>query len=144
MTSPILHLGIAATLAWLLPTALAGERLKEGTWSGTWVNAGGRNRRPRNVSIEVKNTPDPHWRWRTGQGELMTATFAGLGGQQRFALSDIRLENGVLSYSLQREDIRVSCRLNLGEEGAYKGDCTGGDGQRSHLTLTPPEPSPAQ
>ena len=145
MKNRIVHLGIAVTLAWLLPAALPAEQLKQGTWSGTWVRSrGGGNRRVRSISIEVKNTPDPHWRWPTGRGELLSATLAGIGGQQRFALSDIRLEKGVLSYSFQREDSRVNCHLNLGEDGAYKGDCTRGDGRRNHVTLTPPEPSPEQ
>ena len=144
MKRSIVHLGLAITLAWSLSSTLQGEQLKEGTWSGSWVSVGGNNSnpRPRSVSIEVKKGPDPHWRWRLGQGELLTAIIVA-GQGVRSQLSNVQLDKGTLSYSFQQEDTRVNCRLSLGEDGAYEGDCVGeGGNPRRHLTLTPPEDSP--
>ena len=144
MKRSIVHLGLAIALAWSLSSTLRGEQLKEGTWSGSWVRVGrtNNNPRPRSVSIEVKKGPDPHWRWRLGQGELLTATIVANQGVNS-QLSNVQLDKGTLSYSFQYKDATANCRLSLGEDGAYEGDCVGaGLGQR-HLTLTPPaEDSP--
>ncbi len=142
MKCSIVHLGLAIALAWSLSSTLQGEQLKEGTWSGSWVNPKSKNGnpRPRSVSIEVKKGPDPHWRWRLGQGELLTAIIVANQGV-RSQLSNVQLDKGTLSYSFQHEDTTANCRLSLREDGAYEGDCVGaGLGQR-HLTLTPPEDS---
>jgi len=140
MKRSVAHLCIAIALAWSLTSTLQGQQLQEGTWSGTWVRARGRNPRPRSVSLEVKKTPDPHWRWRAAQGEVLTATFAGQEGRSQ--LSDIQLDKETLSYSYLAGDAKVNCRLNLRPDGAYEGECVGeGGSPRATLTLTPPEAS---
>ncbi len=144
MKCSIVHLGLVIALAWSLSSTLQGEQLKEGTWSGSWVNVGGSNDnpRPRSLSIEVKKGPDPHWRWRLGQGELLTAIIVASQGV-RSQLGNVELDKGTLSYSFQHDDATVNCRLSLREDGVYEGDCVGPGRQgRRHLTLTPPEDSP--
>ncbi len=144
MKRSTVHLGLAIALAWSLSSTLQGEQLKEGTWSGSWVNVNSKsgNPRPRSVSIEVKKGPDPHWRWRLGQGELLTAIIVAPPGV-RSQLSNVQLDKGTLSYSFQYKDTTVNCRLSLREDGAYEGDCVGIGRGRRHLTLTPPaEDSP--
>ena len=141
MKRSIVHLGLAITLAWSLSSTLQGEQLQEGTWSGSWVNPKSNNPRPRSISIEVKKGPDPHWRWRSGHGEVLTATFVGRNGLHS-QLTNVQLDKGTLSYSFLQGDATVNCRLSLGEDGAYEGDCFGASLGRRHLTLAPPEDSP--
>ena len=142
MKHSTVHLGLAIALAWSSLATLQGQQLQEGTWSGSWVNlSSDSNNRTRSVSIEVKKGPDPHWRWRSGHGEVLSATFGRRGGRSQ--LSNVQLDKETLSYSFQYGDATVNCRLSLREDGAYEGDCVGEGGKprRRHITLSPPEAS---
>lgn len=142
MKRPVVLLGFAIALAWSFSSALQGQELQEGTWSGSWINTRGDNPRPQSVSIEVKKIPDPHSRWRPGKGELLSITF--VLPQGRAQVSDLRLEKGTLSYSSRvTTGDTINCRLDLRKDGTYEGDCVGegGGNPRRHLTLTPPKDS---
>lgn len=138
MTRFAVLLGLGIALVWSFSSALQGQELQEGTWSGTWVRMD-RNNNPQGqgVSLEVKKVTDPHWRWRPGGGELLSVTF--VVPQGRSQVSGLRLESGTLSYSFRRpvDDQTTECRLALRTDGTYEGDCVGP--QRFHVTLTPPE-----
>jgi hypothetical protein len=88
---------------------------------------------------------DPHWRWRSDKRELLDGTFIGANPGVRAQIGDVGLEIDVLSFSFLMGDDKVSCRLSLNAEGAYKGDCTAAaiNFKRS-VTLSPPEQSPEQ
>ncbi len=139
----ILCLGLSVAIACsVCPTALA-EQLQVGTWSGTWANRGGNNPRERPVTIEVKKTADPHWRWRSGEQELLDGTFVGAGGTTvRAQISDVSLDDASLSFSFRTGDLKVNCRLVLNSDGDYEGDCVGEGGfGGKHLLLSPPKES---
>ena len=144
----ILCLGLSVAIACsVCPTALA-EQLQVGTWSGTWVvNRGDNNPRERPVTIEVKKTSDPHWRWRSDEQELLDGTFVGAGSglsTVRAQISDVSLDDASLSFSFRMVDAKVNCRLVLNSDGDYEGDCgaVGAGGFRGrHLLLSPPKES---
>ena len=134
----------AIALVWVLSSALQAQELQEGTWTGTLVRApraGGNNPQPQRVSLEVKKIPDPLWRWRPGRGEVLEVVF--VVPQRRAPVTDLVIGKASLSFSHQREDIQVNCRLDLQPDGAYEGDCVGdGDARTFRLTLTPPKAAP--
>ncbi len=139
--------GLTAALAACFPFAAAGEELQVGSWSGTWTNSSPNgNQRPRDVSIEVKMTADPHWRWRGEKREVLNAKLLGgpRGNQGGSALSDVQLDNGALSFSFQVGDSQVDCLLARQDDGTFEGECKGTSRQAGRVLLSPPEAAPAE
>ena len=139
MTKSAVLLICACGVAVSFSSTLQAQELQEGTWSGTLTlqNQG------QALSVEVKKITDPHWRWRAGTEEVLSATLTFPLGQ--VPLSEIRLEGEQLSYSFTVPQIgaKVSCGLTLQAEGSYDGECAveGGGGPTIQVTLTPPEPT---
>ena len=130
---------IALALSWSLPSILHAQELREGTWWGSQTNPNNGNTQA--VSLEVKKIEDPHWRWRAGTEELLSATLIGPLGQ--YLVTEIRLDAEKLSYSYtRRQGGRVNCNLILQQGSSYAGDCVRQDGGgRRLVTLTPPTDS---
>lgn len=127
-------------VACVFVSTLESQELSEGTWSGTVVRIGqGQgNPQPQRVSLEVKKSPDPHATWRPGKGDVWNVTFVFQQGRSQ--ATNLRLENGSLSFSHKRGDIQMNCRLDRQPDGAYQGQCVGdGDARRFRITLTPPK-----
>ena len=129
---------LAITLAGSAVT-LRAQSLEEGVWQGTTVRQNGRTQ---GFSIEVRNAPDPHWRWRPSQGALATAIL--IRGQVRQQLIDLRVDDGLLSYSYAIDGVTTRCELAFQDgDGSYEGPCAsdddGGRGLRTTLTRQAPE-----
>lgn len=130
---------ITIVLLWGSSSMLQGQELEEGTWSGTRVRISPRGNNPQNqrISLEVARIPDPHSAWRPGIGRVLTATL--VVPQGRFQVSDLRLQNELLSFSY-RQETEVTCRLERQPDGTYQGDClVDGDSRRFRVTLSPPK-----
>ena len=134
----------AIALVWALSAILQAQELQEGTWTGTLLRAprqGGNNPQPQRVSLEVKKIPDPLWRWRPGRGEVLEVVL--VVPQLRAPVTDLEIGKTSLSFSYQRDDIQINCRLNHQPDGAYEGECVGeGDPRKFRLSLTPPKAAP--
>ncbi len=132
----------SVVLMWCLASTLQGQELQEGTWSGTRARLGaqgGGNVRPQRISIEIAKAPDPHSAWRPEKRQVLTVTL--IAQQERFQVSDFRIEPESLSFSY-REETQVTCRLERQTDGAYHGNCFGdGGGGRFRVTLSPPKGS---
>jgi len=129
------------------------KRLSVSRWTGTAQNINGQgvvNSNRSQVLMEVKQVPDPHWRWRD-VGELTVVNFiVGGNGGGTYETNSFTPGDKELSFTFSRttddepgRDDSVQCVLPRRADGAYEGDCKGG-GFRRHLTLTPPAaPAPA-
>ena len=125
----------AVALALFFSAALYAQQLEEGTWSGTRIAMRANNPRPMRVSLEIKKTPDPHWRWRPAQGNVWNVTF--VTPQRRFQVGDLQLDSRTFSFSYRDEEL-VSCQLSRQADGTYEGECiTEGSPDKTRITLAP-------
>ncbi|MGQ0735666.1 MAG: hypothetical protein ACT4QD_18685 [Acidobacteriota bacterium] len=113
-----------------------------GTWLGTVRqinNPNNRNSRP--ASLEVKKVPDPHWRWRSGEAEILSVTFRAQ--QDAFEVSTVTLDLRTFSFSFTHPEQgeRIQCALAEQADGSYEGACTGAGFERQ-VTLRPPDTPP--
>ena len=131
-------------LAGLMSSPAGADDLAVGTWTGTVRNTPPRNPQPRPVSLIVKKSADPHWRWRGGAKELMGIVFRVQ--QAPSEVSEVTFGDGRLAYSFvpPEQDQSVLCTLKRQIDGSYEGDCKGADWGVRLITLSPPDPEPAK
>ncbi len=132
---------IALALGWSFPSTLHAQELQEGTWSGTLTGLGGGGRGPQDVIFEVTRIPDPHARWRSGTGEILSVTLLPEGrGRRRgpMPLSDVRLQGETLSYRVTI--LQLDCSLTRQADGNFAGECINeyDEGQILQLTMIRP------
>jgi hypothetical protein len=122
----------------------AADDLAVGTWTGAVRNTPPRNPQPRPVSLIVKKSADPHWRWRGGAKELLGVVFRVQNAPSE--VSAVTFGEGRLSYSFTppEQDATVLCDLKRQIDGNYEGECKGADWGVRLITLSPPEPEPVK
>ncbi len=136
---------IALALAWSFSSTLeplsaqevtSSQELQEGTWSGTLRGIG--NRGPQDLIFEVKRIPDPHARWRSGTGEVLSVTLLpqqGRGSRRGpMPLSDVRLQGETLSYRVTI--LKLDCSLMRQADGNFAGECVNEEDEGQILQLT--------
>ncbi len=136
---------IALALGWSFPSTLHAQELQEGTWSGTLTGLGGGGRGPQDVIFEVKRIPDPHARWRSGTGEVLSVALLPQGrltrlrGPGPMPLSDVRLKGETLSYRVTI--LQLDCSLMRQADGNFAGECVDeeeDEGQIFQITMIRP------
>ena len=75
---------LALALSWSFPSILHAQELQEGRWTGTFERLGGFGQQSRDVVFEVTRIPDPHSRWRSGIGEILSVTLLPQGRSAQF------------------------------------------------------------
>ena len=126
MKQILLAAAFAIATVTLVPAASA-QSLDEGTWTGTMETPGGDMV---DLTYEVQKDGD----------SLMIALIPPEGAgadQDRYAFSDIRMEDGNLVFWWQPGP-RVDCVLEPIEDGGYDGECSTEGGESGYLTMMPP------
>jgi hypothetical protein len=129
------------------PPEVVAKRAKpdEDVWSGMVRNAptprnATPNPQPRNVTVAIRRTPDPQWRWRGGDKDQTTRVFTL--PNQTFTVNGFSLADDRLTFSFERPGPQdeVNCSLDRQPDGKFAGRCqaTGAANFTVFIELTPP------
>jgi hypothetical protein len=99
------------------------KELPLGRWTGTRTPNNNANAVAQNVTFQIEQFPDPHGRWRIGPKLFVIANMI-VNAQQRFPLSNIRLEGETLSLVIeQAQPNQLQCTLERQKDGSFAGNC---------------------
>ena len=133
------------------PPEVSAMRTKpdEDVWAGMVRNAPTpRNAnpapQPRAVTVAVRRTPDPQWRWRGGDKEQAARVFTL--PNQSYVVSVFTLADDALTFSFERpqQEDQVSCSLTRQPEGKFTGRCQASGAANFTVFIDLTAPSPAR
>ena len=100
------------------------KELPLGKWTGTRTpNNNNPNANAQVVTFELNRFPDPLTRWRIGPAQFFIAEMF-VNAQQKFELSDMRLEGENLSFVIEQpQPNQLQCALTKQKDGSFAGIC---------------------